>query len=91
MNDIDRLANSRTADENLMKLAEENAELTQAVSKYYERTTTANRQHIIEEMVDVLISMDVVRHDLCITDAEMTDMRYHKMKRNLQRLEHGQD
>lgn len=45
-----------------------------------------NRQRIIEEMVDVMICMDVIRVGLEITDAELIDMRHHKMKRNLQRI-----
>lgn len=86
MTDIERLALSRTLDGNLLKLAEECGELTQAISKYYEASNLINRQRIIEEMADVLICMETVRYLLEITDAELTDMRYHKMKRNLQRI-----
>lgn len=40
----------------------------------------------IEEMVDVRICMDILCKELHITDAELIDMRHHKMKRNLQRI-----
>lgn len=86
MTDIERLAGSRTFEGNLLKLAEECGELTQAISKYYEASTLANRQHIIEEIADVLICMETVKAALDITEAEITDMRYHKMIRNMQRI-----
>lgn len=86
MTDYERLASTKTFEENLLKLAEEMGELTQAISKYYEASNRANRQNIIEEMVDVLISMEMVKIILEISEAEMTDMHHHKMVRNLQRI-----
>lgn len=86
MTEIERLAAAKTFEGNLLKLAEEAGELIQAISKYYEISNMANRQHIIEEMVDVLICMDTVKVRLEISDAEMIDMRNHKMIRNMQRI-----
>lgn len=86
MTDIERLACSMTYEQNLMKLNEEMGELSQAISKMYADDTLGNRQAVIEEMVDVMISMDAVRIMLQISDAEVIDMKHYKMIRNLQRL-----
>ncbi len=86
MTDIEKLEASKDRAGNVLKLCEECGELTQAAVKEYMRGDDASRQAVIEEMVDVMICMDVIRVGLSITDAEMTDMRHHKMKRNLQRI-----
>jgi len=86
MTDIEKLAYAMTYEQNLMKLNEEMGELSQALSKVYAEDTLATRQAVVEEMVDVMISMDAVRCMLQIGDAEITDMRHYKMIRNLQRI-----
>lgn len=86
MRAIKKLKESMDRSENVLKLCEECGELTQAVVKNYLIESPTTRQSVIEEMVDVWISMDVIRVGLEITDAELIDMRHHKMKRNLQRI-----
>lgn len=86
MTDIEKLEASKDWAGNVLKLCEECGELTQAAVKEYMRGDDATRQSVIEEMVDVMICMDVIRVGLNITDAELTDMRYHKMRRNMQRI-----
>lgn len=86
MRAIKKLKESMDWNENVLKLCEECGELTQAVVKDYLIRSPSTRQSVIEEMVDVWISMDVIRAGLEITDAELIDMRHHKMKRNLQRI-----
>lgn len=89
--EIERLKESRCYSDNVIKLQEECGELTQAVAKEYFRGTPETRQHVIEEMVDVKICMDILCKELHITDAELADMRHHKMLRNLMRIEGGLD
>lgn len=86
MTDIEKLAKARSKDWNLLKLAEECGELTQAVTKFCSDETPEARQAIIEEMVDVIICIETVKNVLEISDSELTDMRHWKMVRNLQRI-----
>lgn len=86
MTDIEKLVKAKTKGDNLIKMAEECAELIQAVCKYVVVRTPETRQGIVEEMVDVLICADIVRLVLEIDDGEFVDMRHHKMQRNLQRI-----
>lgn len=81
-----KLADARSLESNLLKLAEESGELTQAACKFIEEPSQARRQAIVEEMVDTAISMLAVYCALGITDAEVTDMHHHKMVRNMQRI-----
>lgn len=85
--DIERLRQSKTKIGNTLKLTEEMGELAQAVSKVHWLPTPERRQKVIEEMVDVQICMDIICKELHITDAELIDMRHHKMLRNLMRIE----
>lgn len=87
--DIERLRQSRLYHDNIIKLQEECGELIQAVAKVYFQgaPTPETRQHVIEEMVDVRICMDILCKELHITDAELVDMRHHKMLRNIMRIE----
>ena len=86
MTDIEKLACSMTYEQNIIKLAEETGEMLQAVSKCYAEETPAARQKVTEEIADAMICMDVIRCLLRISDAELVDMRHHKIKRNLQRI-----
>lgn len=86
MTDIERLACSRSYMQNIIKLGEEMGELMQAVSKCYENETPAARQSVVEEMADVLICIDLMRCLLRIDDGRLTDMRHHKMQRNMLRI-----
>ncbi len=86
MTNIEKLEKSKDWAGNVLKLCEECGELTQAAVKECMRGDAESRQSVIEEMVDVMICMDVIRVGLEITDAELIDMRHHKMKRNLQRI-----
>ena len=85
--DIAKLAAARPYKDSILKLAEEMGELIQAVVKSDAEPNKETRQHVIEEMVDVMICMVVVKWELQIEEAEITDMRHHKMVRNLMRLE----
>lgn len=85
--DIERLRQAHCYSDNVIKLQEECGELTQAVAKEYFQCTPTTRQHVIEEVVDVQICMEIICRELNITDAELTDMRHHKMLRNLMRIE----
>lgn len=85
--EIERLRLSYGYSDNVIKLLEECGELTQAVAKEYFRGTPETRQHVIEEMIDVRICMDILCKELHITDAELVDMRNHKMLRNMMRIE----
>lgn len=91
--EIERLKESRCYSDNIIKLQEECGELIQAVAKVYFQgaPTPETRQHVIEEIVDVKICMDIICKELHITDAELVDMRHHKMLRNLMRIEGGLD
>ncbi len=84
---ISRLKESRCYSDNIIKLAEECGELVQAVAKEYFYHSPENRQHVIEELVDVRICMDILCSELHIDDAELKDMHHHKMLRNLMRIE----
>ena len=86
MTDIEKLKNSKSYEENVLKLCEEAGELIQAAVKACSNYTAENRQKVIEELVDVEICMQVIILELEITDAELTDMRHWKMARNLQRI-----
>ena len=87
MTDIEQLACTRTYEGNLIKLGEEMGELMQAVSKCYENETPATRQNVVEEMADVLICIDLMRCLLRIDDGRLTDLRHHKMQRNMLRIQ----
>ena len=93
MTNIEKLAKARSKEWNLLKLAEECGELTQAVTKFCSDETPEARQAIIEEMVDVTICIETVKNVLEISDSELNDMRHWKMARNLQRIgeQDGQD
>lgn len=91
MTDIEKLACSMSYAQNIMMMNEEMGELAQALSKVYREETPATRQAVVEEMADVLISMDVIKCVLRIDDAQITDMKHHKMQRNLQRTVYGQE
>ena len=86
MTDIEKLACSKTYEQNLLKLTEEIGELQKALSDCYNDETPVTRQAVVEELVDVNICMDIIRSILRISDAQMTDMRHHKMIRNMQRI-----
>ncbi len=85
--DISRLKESRCYSDNIIKLQEECGELIQAVAKEYFYHSPENRQHVIEELTDVRICMDILCKELHIDDAELTDMHHHKMLRNIMRIE----
>ena len=86
MNGIEKLACSMSYEQNIIKLAEEAGEMMQAISKCYAKETPEARQNVIEEIADTMICMDLIRCLLRISDAELVDMRHHKMVRNLQRI-----
>lgn len=85
--EIERLRQSYCYSDNVIKLLEECGELTQAVAKEYFLHTPATRQHVIEEMVDVQICLEIICRELDIDEAELIDMLHHKMLRNLMRIE----
>ena len=85
--DIERLRRAHNYPDNVLKLCEECGELIQAVVKDSLYDTAATRQHVIEEITDVRICMDILCKELRITDAELVDMRHHKMLRNIMRIE----
>ena len=86
--DIIRLAASRSVSGNVLKLCEELGELAQAAAKYWDDPgNPKRRQDVVEEMADVLICIDLICHQWDISNAELTDMRHHKMLRNMARLE----
>lgn len=91
MTDIEKLACSVTYEQNIMMTTEEMGELAQALSKVYRDETPATRQAVVEEIADVLICMDIIKCILRIDDAQIADMRHHKMQRNLQRTIYGQE
>lgn len=86
MSNIKKLACSMTYEQNIIKLSEEVGELLQAVSDAYMAESPYTRQHVIEEMADVIICMEIIRYLLRIDDAQLVDMKHHKMLRNLQRI-----
>lgn len=56
---------------NLLKLAEECGELTQATIKYYDdNTSKSKKEHLLEEMADVTLYIDKVKNDLNISDTD---------------------
>ena len=86
MTDIEKLACSKTYEQNLIKLTEEIGELLKALSDCYHNETSITRNAVVEEMVDVQICMDIIKSLLRIGDDRIAYMRHHKMIRNLQRI-----
>lgn len=65
---------------------EECAELIQAINKYIRLRDIESREHVIEEMVDVLICIEQLRIMLDITDTELQseiDWKYERTQRRL--------
>lgn len=85
--DIDRLVAGHSEEYSYQKIVEECGELSDAMREYFLCMSTKTRQHLIEEMVDVMISIECVCQLVNIKPAELIDMRHHKMERNLRRLE----
>ena len=86
--DINRLIKYEGIPRTLMIVAEELAELIQAVSKWY-RTVPGKqvaRENMIEEMADVAICMSMLCDIANITDEEVNAEIERKMKRNLERI-----
>lgn len=68
---------------------EECAELIQAISKCIrtkEFPAIEEREHLIEEMADVMFCMDQLQVMYQITDEELYAMKQYKEKRTLKRL-----
>lgn len=73
----------------LVKLAEECAELAQAALKYRADVTAINRDHIIEEIADVGILVDQIKHRLNIGHEETDAVRDYKPRRQMERIYRG--
>lgn len=80
------LANKKTDAENIIKTTEELGEFQQALSKYYFEPTEKQKESLIEEMADVLISVEIIRSMYSISNTEFERMIRTKMKRNIKRL-----
>lgn len=83
MTDIETLACAKSYERSIVTLTEEMGKLAQAVGRLYEDETPRTRQDVVEAMTDVQIGMDVIRCLMRIDDDQITDMRHHRMQRNL--------
>ena len=88
---------AKLGEENQMRQTQEElAELIVAINKY-ERSighplwNNCARKNIIEEMADVLITLDAVKKILDIQDEELEHFRAFKSSRLLDRLKKGSD
>lgn len=68
-------------------LAEETSELTQASLKYVRDLSKGRRDNLIEEMADVIIVLNQIRHLLRIRDDELHKVIEEKTERQLRRIE----
>lgn len=98
-NEIRRLANHKSVDENIIKTAEECGELFQALSKWRDVMNDGEsqpddwydvRQEVIEELADVIVMTRILRVVCAISPDEMWTAYQKKMKRNLERIGYGQ-
>ena len=92
INGIDRLAQSKTKEQNLLLCAEEAGEWIQAVSKMArgtpeERRYKRRRDKLIEETADLIISIDLICSLFLIESDEIWDAVECKMERNINRLD----
>ena len=81
---IQRLINSKSIEENLIISIEELSELQKELCKRLRGYT--NKQEIVEETADVLISLCIIRAVIGISDEELKAECDKKMKRNLDRI-----
>ena len=86
--DASRLVVARPEEETYLILAEELGELLQAMSKFRRDENSRTKQNLVEEVADVLISIECLKQLANIKEAELTDMIHHKMQRNLKRIDH---
>ena len=83
------------------KLAEECAELIQAVNKYYDYTSSYNKelieynwkyyQDIVEEIADVQIMIDQIMYLLNINNEAVNEIREKKIARQLERIKNEKE
>ncbi|WP_061329981.1 hypothetical protein [Clostridium botulinum] len=66
---------------------EELAELQQAISKYQREPTIFNIDHIAEEIADVYIILEELKHLFSIYEEEIEKQIDYKIKRELKRIE----
>ncbi|AUN19072.1 hypothetical protein B2H91_10690 [Clostridium botulinum] len=66
---------------------EELAELQQAISKYQREPTIFNVDHIAEEIADVYIILEELKHLFPIYEEEIEKQIDYKIKRELKRIE----
>ncbi len=93
--DITKLQEHRSVDENIIKYGEESGELFKALSKWRDvlndwqsqpEAWGYRKREVLEELVDVMIMVHIVK-SMCAIDAdELWEMYKRKMKRNLDRL-----
>lgn len=75
------------------QLTEECAELIQAINKYRRARDSMCRQRayagIVEELADVEIMLEQVKHLLGITERQINAIKEQKIERTFQRMEAG--
>lgn len=86
-NDIQVLAQNETFQANCMRMMEECAELSVAVSKIARGDMGKESMHsLLEEIADVIICIDILRELIDIEDEKLEEILRMKMYRNILRL-----
>lgn len=83
---IDLLQNRSTLGFDLDKTVEELEELVFAIRDYRSSKDEDSRMHILEEMSDVMICIEVLYRDLDFSWEDIINAFHVKMERNLKRL-----
>ena len=94
---IKRIANHYGLAKQQRQLAEECGELIQATSKYmrFQETSYASTvdwsylQNVIEEIADVEVMLDEIKHLLNISDEAIEGIKEKKVDRQLERISKG--
>lgn len=61
-------------------------ELDEAILNYLNTNSITNRLHIVEELTDVLIMLNQIKHYFNIKDEEIEEFELYKVDRQLRRI-----
>jgi len=87
MRRIIKIAEQNGRDKSIQKCQEEMGELITALAKFQVEPTTNNRQRVIEEISDTMITITQICLHLNISDMDLEIMKEYKINRTIARME----
>lgn len=85
-NETAKLADYYGINNQLVQLMEESSELIMAASKYIREPSIEHKENITEEIADVVVMIEQIKHLLNIYDSDIEDYAKDKVSRQFTRI-----